>query len=171
MKRVRQADARDAEQIAHVHVATWQKAYRGIIPDSFLDGLSVTKREEFWNSQLKEAPGRTLVAEADIGVIGFADFGPSRDGDAVLKTGELNAIYVLPGHWGQGQGSALMVESEKALRAAGFARITLWVLEGNQRGRDFYERHGFRFEGTAKPITFSGSALTELRYRKDMTKP
>lgn len=171
MKRVRQADVRDAEQIARVHVATWQKAYRGIIPDGFLDGLSVTKRAEFWNSRLKDAPGRTLVAEAGPEVIGFADFGSSRDGDAAAKSGELYAIYVLPEHWGNGHGSALMVEAEEALRAAGFGRITLWVLEGNRRGRDFYERRKFQFEGTTKPIAFSGTALTELRYGKDMTKP
>lgn len=170
MKRVRQADVRDAEQIAHVHVATWQKAYRGIIPDGFLDGLSVTKRAEFWNSRLKEVSGKTLVAEAGREVVGFADFGPSRDSDAAPKIGELNAIYVLPDHWGQGHGSALMVEAEEVLRAAGFGRITLWVLEGNRRGRDFYERQGFQFEGTTKPITFSGTALTELRYGKDVQR-
>ena len=37
---VRPAEAKDALQIAKVHVGTWQFAYRGQMPDSFLNSLS-----------------------------------------------------------------------------------------------------------------------------------
>ena len=39
--RIREANVSDAEGIAKVHVYTWQNAYLGLIPDSFLQGLSV----------------------------------------------------------------------------------------------------------------------------------
>ena len=43
---IRAATISDAYSIAEVQVAGWQAAYRGIMPDSVLDGLSVPKREE-----------------------------------------------------------------------------------------------------------------------------
>ena len=40
-----------------------------------------------------------------------------------------------------------MLEAEERLRAAGFTRAHLWVLEGNDRAASFYERHGWREDG------------------------
>jgi len=45
---VRQAKLSDVREIAEVHIASWQTAYRGMIPDSLLDNLSVDLREDFW---------------------------------------------------------------------------------------------------------------------------
>ncbi|WP_157605345.1 hypothetical protein [Schlesneria paludicola] len=45
---VRRATAADAESIALVHVLSWQHAYRGIVPDSVLNHLSVEARRTTW---------------------------------------------------------------------------------------------------------------------------
>jgi hypothetical protein len=45
---IRAATISDAYGIAEIQVAGWQAAYRGLMPDSLLDGLSVPKREEMW---------------------------------------------------------------------------------------------------------------------------
>lgn len=50
---VRIANVDDALEIATVHVKTWQCAYRGQIPDAYLDSLSIEKRTERWKKQLK----------------------------------------------------------------------------------------------------------------------
>jgi hypothetical protein len=36
---VRTATAGDAMEVAKVHVRSWQAAYRGLVPDSYLDAL------------------------------------------------------------------------------------------------------------------------------------
>lgn len=36
----RQATSQDAKRIAKVHVDSWRTTYQGIIPDSYLDGLT-----------------------------------------------------------------------------------------------------------------------------------
>lgn len=43
-----------------------------------------------------------------------------------------------------------------------YKRIALWVLKGNERAIRFYERYGFRFDGTAETIHL-GTPNTELR--------
>jgi ribosomal protein S18 acetylase RimI-like enzyme len=168
MKLIRKAKIRDAEDIARVQVLSWQHAYHGIIPESFLDGLSIPGRAEFWRSNLAAEPEETLVVEAEREVVGFAGFGATRDKPAAPTSAELYAIYIAPGHWGSGCGSLLWGEVKRNLIAARFSHVTLWVLSKNQRGRRFYEHHGFRVDGISKVISFSGTPLTEVRYGKEI---
>ncbi len=50
-------------------------------------------------------------------------------------------------------------------RERGFAPIVLWVIEGNLRGRRFYERAGWAPDGGRQPIDFDGVMVDEIRYR------
>ncbi len=106
---VRRAVVADAKGIAEVHVAGWQGAYRGIVPDSFLSGLSVERHTRAWIEILRETEVDTFVALDDHGkVVGFVSIGGSRDEDAPKDTGEITSIYVTPNKWRRGYGSALM---------------------------------------------------------------
>lgn len=49
---IRPAETQDARGIARVHVETWQYAYRGQLPNSYLAGLTVEKREQLWKESL-----------------------------------------------------------------------------------------------------------------------
>lgn len=163
--KVREARVGDAAGIAHVHVLTWQGAYRGLIPDEILDALSVERRTEDWRRALASpaADKPTWVAELDGAVIGFAGAGPCRDPDGE-SLGELYAIYVLPEHQGVGAGRALM-EAATAWLAGRFEEATLWVLEGNDRTRFFYEHLGWRADGGTKSEQRGPFVLDEVRYR------
>jgi len=43
---IRQATVEDAAIISFIGVTSWQAAYRGIVPDSYLDSLSVEQRKK-----------------------------------------------------------------------------------------------------------------------------
>ena len=147
----------DADAVGRVHVRTWQAAYRHVFPRERLGELSVERRAAQW----RESP--PLVAEVEGTVVGFVSVGASRDRDA---NGELFAIYVDPDHWGSGVGRALIAAGEQLLRELGYTDVILWVLEDNPRARRFYERAGWRADGTSRPITFLGIKVPEVRYRK-----
>lgn len=54
-------------------------------------------------------------------------------------------------------------------RQRGFARVTLWVLDSNQRARRFYEKAGFTTDGASKTETVApGVVLEEVRYCRDL---
>lgn len=169
--KVRTAEPRDAEAIAHVHVASWQGAYRGLLPSSFLDSLSVERRAEFWNRILGNADVDVFVAlDAGETIVGFASIHATRDSDATPGTGELGTIYVLPEAWGQGYGRALMDAALDRAVERGFAVLTVWVLEANERAKRFYQIAGFEADGAAKTETFQGDVvLDEVRFRMDLT--
>lgn len=147
---IRDAKPSDARAIAEVHVRSWQAAYRGELPDDHLDQLSVDERETEWAGRLNQshAGAGTLVVEDDGRVIGFAGFGPSHDEDAPPGTGEIYTVYLRPEWFGRGLGRELFASATRHLRELGYSRATLWVLATNERSRRFYERAGWRFDGT-----------------------
>jgi GNAT superfamily N-acetyltransferase len=167
--RVRQAHPEDADAIARVHVASWQVAYRGQLPDELLDALSVEFRAAGWRRILGEAAGQSvIVAERGERVVGFASVGPTRDPDAAEPVGELYALYVDPTDWSTGAGRALIQAAEARLRATGAAEATLWVLASNARARRFYELAGWRADGAHKTEIERGAEFAEVRYRRSL---
>lgn len=169
---VRAAVPEDAAGIASVHVAGWQVGYQGLLPGTLLSRLSVEERTARWHVTLTEPSQgavRTVLAEEDGSVVGFASVGPSRDEDAGNATGELWAIYVHPDHWGSGAGHALHQSAMQLLRDAGRTAATLWVLAGNERAALFYARHGWTPDGATKTDWRDDVRLDEVRYRLDLT--
>jgi GNAT superfamily N-acetyltransferase len=165
---VRLAEPADADGIARVHVETWQVAYRGQIPDDYLDGLSVEKRQDVWGMWLR-VEGRdetNWVAERDGEIVGFAGAGASRDDDADGPTGEIFAVYVRADQWDTGAGAALMNEAVAFLRER-FDAATLWVLDSNERARRFYDKGGWAPDGAEKDDDRGSFVLHEVRYRID----
>ena len=165
---VRRAVPTDARSLAEVHVASWQSAYRGLLPDALLSGLSVTRREESWQRLLTDPEQPTWAYEQEGRVVAFASIGPCRDADKDPSTvAELMTMYTLPEVWGQGVGRALWAVVLEHLGATTYREITLWVLTDNARARRFYERAGFRPDGTTRTETRSGGVLLfETRYAR-----
>jgi GNAT superfamily N-acetyltransferase len=143
--KVREATPADAAAIARVHYDTWQTAFRGILPDQYMDRTSAgyEKRKSAWESALKEKNRTKIigVAEDESGqIVGFAVAGPERTGDPAYQ-GELEAIYVLQSHQRRGVGRALISWAAARLAESGFTSMLLWTLADSPY-RPFYERLG-----------------------------
>ena len=162
---IRDVKTEDIPQIATTHVQSWQTTYTGQLPQSYLYGLSIPKRERAWTEALQMPQHKMLVAEDGGIVVGFSSFGPSRDDDSKPNGGELYAIYVKEEYKRRGIGKSLWEETLKALNERGYAEITLWVLDANRRARDFYEKVGFVADGKTKTENIGGKEVVELRYR------
>jgi GNAT superfamily N-acetyltransferase len=163
---VRPVAAADVDAVARLHVAVWQAAYRGLLPDVFLDAISVERRAAMWRQLVERQASPALVAEQDGRIVGFVLGGRSRDDDAqVGVTAEIMAIYVTPERWGAGAGAQLMQAALAVLRNQGFHEVTLWVLRGNTRARRFYELAGFKPDGGEKVDVQGDVPFDEVRYR------
>jgi hypothetical protein len=72
MVTVRPAALPDAPAMGRAHVRAWQAAYRGHMPDDYLDGLRAEDRAAHWEGALRreDLRGAILVAERAGEVIG-----------------------------------------------------------------------------------------------------
>ena len=166
---IRFAQESDAHHIAAIHVASWQKIYRGLIPDSTLNNLSVVEKEKLWLALIKNH-SQILIIDIDQQMVGFASIGATRDTDAdAAKCGEIMAIYLHPDYWRQGIGAMLCEKAFSELKEKGFSEVTAWVLQGNALARKFYEKIGFEETTDIKADEFdSGVVLDEVRYRRKL---
>ncbi|MBO2456106.1 GNAT family N-acetyltransferase [Actinomadura violacea] len=153
---IRTATETDAPAIAHLHLASYRAAYRGLLPDDFLSGLDPAQREHRWLESLRDPSRATFVAESGTALTGFAE---------IAFSGELKALHIAETHWRQGTGTALHSRAVHTLKAAGLKSAVLWVLQGNQRACAFYETAGWTFTGETRHRTIRGTAVDELRYR------
>ncbi|MFF7093854.1 GNAT family N-acetyltransferase [Streptomyces rubradiris] len=157
----------DCDRVSEIRVRGWRHAYRGLVPQPYLDRLDVAadaerRRERFARG---DGPVVDLVAERDGRVLGWAAAGPYRDGATHTADAELYALYVDPAHLGGGIGRALLAAAAGQLPAG--ARLLLWVLAGNAPARRFYERAGFRADGAQESFEADGVPVPEVRYVRD----
>lgn len=169
---IRPAAVSDATQMGEVHVRSWQSAYRGLMPQAHLDGLDPGRSAQMWQrraSSVDWSRGGCLVVVEDAVVVGFADFGSTRDDDGDRnQVAEVAAIYLSPAAWGKGCGRELMAAALGQLTRLGYRQVTLWVLDTNARARRFYEAAGFQADGAEKLDGREGLELRELRYRRSL---
>ncbi|WP_327277647.1 GNAT family N-acetyltransferase [Streptomyces sp. NBC_01224] len=165
---IRQAWPDGASAVAGVYVRSWQVAFAGLVPQHYLDAMDQSREDSGWKTRIVATQWPTsgvLVAETEVGIVGFAGFSPSQETPAVA---EIGTLYAMPEVWGTGIGKQLMLATLTTLGQADYTQATLWVLEDNERARRFYEAAGWRADGAAVEDTTGGAALNKLRYRRPL---
>lgn len=169
--RLRSARPGDGEAIEALRLRCWSNAYRGMVPDTYLDALPAGLRAGAARREplLAEPPtgARQLVADParapDGCLVGWVSGGPSRDADrAWPAAGEIYACYVDPRWSGVGIGGRLLRRLLDSLATDGLTDVALWVLAANQRATRFYASHGFAPDGS-RQILDLGGPVPEIR--------
>jgi ribosomal protein S18 acetylase RimI-like enzyme len=167
--RVEPAAPEDARAIATVHVASWKRAYKDLLPAEYLASLSVAQREAVWRESLEKKSPLLLVARGNGEVAGFVAYGPSRDAGAPASRAEVWALYLAPTAWSRGVGRMLWLAARERILLQGFDTISLWVIAANERAIRFYLAAGFKPEpDSLKEFELGGVTLQEVRYVFEM---
>jgi ribosomal protein S18 acetylase RimI-like enzyme len=139
----REATISDCTAVATVHVRSWRESFAGVVPQSFLDNMSVENRSKAFEERFSLADYKLYVAEGEEnGIVGFADFGPPRDSIDGYEA-ELYAIYLLPEFQGRGVGAELFRRGIEDLVKQGVSTMYLLAL-GASPYKSFYEKMGGR---------------------------
>ena len=166
--RLRLAEPSDNLAVAKVHVRSWQAAYRGLLPEEYLDALKPSDRASRYTfgDTSSMAPATTVAMDGQV-ICGFATTGLSRD-SAPSDAGELFALYVDPDWWDHGVGQSLMREARERMATQGCPEGLLWVLVGNERAERFYRLDGWRSDGQRRKVELHGITVDERRYRRPL---
>ncbi|MBY0517862.1 MAG: GNAT family N-acetyltransferase [Bacteriovoracaceae bacterium] len=137
---IRDMRLEDADQVANIHVKAWQKVYKGIMPQDFLDSLDVFQRAERWRGGFEKDPTLIrLVAEKNDHILGFAVGLENRHLNLVPEAkSEVWAIYVHPEFWGHGIGGSMLEEFKKRVEIP----MCIWVASENKLAHGFYQKMG-----------------------------
>src|SRR5690242_772054 len=117
---VRDATAKDADDLGRVQSAAWRASYGGVLPPETVAALEPDSLAGEWREALVRPPSgahRVLVALAGGEVVGFAAVAPD---DAAPHVGEVAALVVAPESQRTGHGSRLLNAAVERLRHGGF---------------------------------------------------
>ena len=163
---LRPAQPPDALAIARVHVRAWQRGYRGLLPDDYLNSLRPDDRADKYDlSNTDPLKPHTIVAATGNIIHGFATTAPSREPD-LPHHGELTALYVDPHSWGLGVGVALVSAARAHLVSLGHRHAYLFTLTGNLRAQRFYQTDLWTPDGLRRTDSVWGIAVDVLRFQR-----
>ena len=137
--KIRFARAEDLDCIALLYVQNHKATYKGLLPDAYLDALTVRYALEKWEKQLHSADSRLLVAEHDGSFLGFAAFMPD---PSLKQTWYLESLHVAEHARGKGIGSALIHAGAQLAEKAGFQKMSVCIVQGNAHAGDLYRHLG-----------------------------
>jgi len=162
---IRSAVVGDVPALAEVYRASLLAVYEGIATKDYLSKRDFSNCLDQWMRNVLDDAMSVVVAERESSIAGLSSFSRARDGDVNTKaTGEIQAIYVSPDHWGQGIGSELCDYVLRRFHSLGLNSILLWVLADNVVATSFYRKLGFEPDGASKTVTM-GRELLAVRYR------
>lgn len=160
---IKNATTNDSEILSKIHALSWKTAYKGIIPQEYLDEL----KEDYWENAFQNWIANNMLTvkllyenELPIGCIAY---GKARD-EKFSYWGEIISIYILPDFWRKGYGQKLLETALNDMKNKGFQNCYLWVLRDNIRAREFYEKYGFYSNHDEYEFEIKNKLLTDVRY-------
>ena len=163
---IRKAVLEDSSCLANIIINSWKSAYANIIPEKhMIKHLDYERRKKQFERFIRENEIVLIASYKDI-PCGLA-FANKDNDEGLIDCASIYCIYFLEESWGKGLASILMEELINTLKDYGCKNASLWVYELNTRAIKFYEKCGFKFDGTKKNSSLS-SDLVELRYIKEI---
>ena len=147
---VRNAEFEDMKQLGHIMAVSFRTAFADFASQQTMDACAQEDNcIALLEGIFREGKVHFLMGENS----GMLAWQQTEDGAEII------AIHTLPEGRGTGLGHAMLTE---ALKQIGEGTVFLWAFRENRRARRFYEKHGFRWDGTERISEFDGAA--EVRY-------
>jgi ribosomal protein S18 acetylase RimI-like enzyme len=135
------ADNKDTQIVANLHSLSWQKTYRGVFTDGFLDNHVHENRLSVWTERLRQHPKNQIVilCEIDDSLAGFVcAYGNNSEEGTYIDN-----LHVSPDFKGRGIGKELMKHiAQWSIETYNQPKLYLKVLENNYSARGFYDKMG-----------------------------
>ena len=138
---IRPALEADMGAVGRLYTDSWQRTYRGLIPDRVLDEMTAERSRDKWTRYREQKENGLFVLERDGAVAGLAACRPfpERENSALL-----DSLHVAPEAQGGGWGRRLIARAARWARENGFRELVIYVVQGNRRAERLYRGMGAR---------------------------
>lgn len=143
MLRIETIKEKDLEKAAVLSVSNWKETYRGLLDPEFLDDLSAGRVIEKWMRHREEGEWTMLAAYEGETFLGFGAFMPDSEIDSCLY---LDSLHVSREARGKGVGTGLIAQIGKEAAKAGYQKMSICIVKGNDTAGNLYRKLGARHE-------------------------
>ena len=136
---IRKAVPEDLRSIAELYVKNHKAAYRGLLSDDYLDGLTTEYALDKWGKFRISTDSELITAyEGDV-FLGFAAGIPDSE---LEETWYLESLHVSDKAREKGVGTALIKAIAGEGYNRGFLKMSVCIVRGNDRAGDLYRKLG-----------------------------
>jgi GNAT superfamily N-acetyltransferase len=157
---IRHATPIDAREIEDLRIENWKIAYRGIVPDDYLEALSPKYDDR--EKSLRDVESKHYVAVDNNEIVGWVRGHRTQDDDCDEATYEIGAVYVKPSHWRQGIGKKLIDHLLGEVDHEHYQEVIVWTFRDYEQSNRFYQSLGFAKDEKTEQHT-SGPMTVRLR--------
>ena len=136
---IRSAGTQDIEKIAELYVGNHKETYRGLLPEEYFAALTPALAREKWAAYLREPGNKLWVACEGDRFLGFSAGTADRE---LPDTWLLDSLHVVRAARGKGVGTALVHANGAHAVNAGFRRMSVCIVRGNENARSLYTKLG-----------------------------
>jgi ribosomal protein S18 acetylase RimI-like enzyme len=136
---IREANAEDMELIANLYVMNWKKTYVGLLPDNFLNGLTVNDGINKWQEYLTKEKHRIFVAYENENFWGFS---ACKEDEELKNCLYLDSLHVSESSRGKGVGTKLINTVGSYAYIKGYEHMSICIVKGNDKAKRIYEKMG-----------------------------
>lgn len=156
---IRPMAKQDIKAVARFHHAAWMDAYRDLLPQETLQKLTPQHFQHTWEKILEDDHRVNLVAVQETMPVGYASYRQWKKS----KRWELLGLYVDPASMHKGCGTALLNAVKKSVQQKNARLLFVWVIKGNQRAIQFYQKNRMKFTRKTRRITKEKMTFQEIQ--------
>lgn len=157
MLHIRDAVASDLPSILNIY----NYAVKYLAASFDIEEKSLAERETWFSEHQGKYP--LIVAELNGTVVGYCCLTKFRDKAAYSRSSELS-IYIEPGHWGEGIGTALMQNLLLRAKKLGYHAIVAGITSDNEVSIRLHKKFGFELVGCFKEVGFKFSRWHDVHF-------
>ena len=166
--KIREATVSDIEEVAKLHVDSWNETYAGIISPKYLENMknNLDKRIE----RMKNEFGlrQMIVAVLNNEIIGFSEFVLSNEFSKDLEIDcELCGLYIKNGYKNLGLGSEIFEYVTTVFKENSKKKMGLWCVKENIPAISFYQKKDGIFT-KEKIFTIENQEYREVAFTYDL---
>ena len=161
---IREATLEDIPEVAKLHIDSWNKTYKGIIEQEYLDNMKNNLDKRIERMQNEFNLRKMIVVILDNEIVAFSEFTLTNEFSKDLDIDcELCGLYIKNEYLGKGIGSKVFDYVKSIFVKNNKKKMGLWCVKENNNAIKFYIRKG----GTQvkeKPFTLAGKDYSELAF-------
>ncbi len=136
---IRKADMHDITNIAELYAINWKKTYSRILPNAFLDEISVESAIKKWIEFFNQ-PANTIFVSYETNI--FYGFAACKKDNKLEDCIYLDSLHVSESSRGKGIGTALIKTVGKFAFDNDYQQMSICIVRGNDYAKHLYEKLG-----------------------------
>ena len=164
---IRNANIIDIEKIANLYVTNWKNTYSELLPQDFLDSLTVNSAIYKWSNYLNSENNKLFVAYEKDEFLGFVS---SKVDDEDAHWWYLDSLHVSPEFQSKGIGKSLILKTAEFALENSYDTMTISILRGNDKAEKIYQYLGAVYLNDFINYFDNTSAMSTVFIWKDLPK-